>query len=96
MLVVYNNHQVESLSRFSARFCWLHSEGDAVDPLLNVTELNKKKNFLSFLILYKRLLTQGQFRSVRIEVTSHTYKINTSPLFILRFTVELLKLISPR
>ena len=74
------------MSRFSARFCWLHSEGDAVDPLLNVTELNKKKN-LSFLILYKRLLTQGQFRSVRIEVTSHTYKINTSPLFILRFTV---------
>ena len=56
MLVVYNNHQVESLSRFSARFCWLLSEGDTVDPLLNVTELNKKKNFLSFLILYKRLL----------------------------------------
>ena len=75
------------MSRFSARFCWLQSEGDAVDPLLNVTELNKKKNFLSFLILCKRLLTQGQFRSVRIEVTSHTYKINTSPLFILRFTV---------
>ena len=65
------------MSCFSARFCWLHSEGDAVDPLLNVTELNKKKNFLSFLILYKRLLTQGQVRSVRIEVTSHTYKYIT-------------------